>query len=595
MNFKLILTLLTKREKKQLIIIILAMLLMGFIELVGIGSIGPFISIIANPEIIHTNEYLQLAYEYLNFTSDNSFIICLGIGVILFIAFSNLCLAVDSYIIYVYSGKRKHSIALRLFEKYLRQPYMFYLNANSAVLTKNIINDVVDFVNLVLICFLQLISCSIVSLFIIVLLILINPLLAILVSLILSFFYVIIFTFVRKYMAKKGNEREFNNVLRFKYLNETFGGIKDIKILGKERIFLNLFSIATDRYAMNDALNQFVSDLPKFLIETIAIGGIVALLTVTISLGSTVDEFLPILAVYTFGAFRLLPLLQKVFRSVQSIRYTFPIVENLNNDFNTIPDGSSLEDSDIPPMEFKNNIQLTDIEFHYPGNEKNILNGQTLCIHSNTSVAIVGPTGCGKTTLVDIILGLLEPQNGKIFIDNTEISADNIKSWQKNFGYVPQSIYLSDDTIRHNIAFGIPAENIDDQAVQKAAKIANIHEFIEKELVSGYDTVIGERGIRLSGGQRQRIGIARALYHDPQVLILDEATSALDSLTENVIIEAIDNLNHQKTIIMIAHRITTVKSCDMIYMMEDGKIVDSGTYEELYEKNKIFRKMASGT
>jgi ABC-type multidrug transport system fused ATPase/permease subunit len=269
-------------------------------------------------------------------------------------------------------------------------------------------------------------------------------------------------------------------------------------------------------------------------------------------------------------------------------------VENIHSAFQKTPPGVEISAGNIPKLEFRSTVKLADISFSYPGAKKPIVRNQNLSIGSNTSIAFVGPTGCGKTTLVDIILGLLEPDKGKIFVDNIELTNENIKNWQKNLGYVPQSIYLTDDTIRNNIAFGITGSDIDEEMLVQSAQMANIHGFIVNELKDGYDTVIGERGVRLSGGQRQRIGIARAIYNNPSVLILDEATSALDTLTENAIMDAINNLSHKKTLIIVAHRITTVRTCDIIYLMEEGSITDSGTYDELYEKNPSFRKMTKG-
>jgi ABC-type multidrug transport system fused ATPase/permease subunit len=280
---------------------------------------------------------------------------------------------------------------------------------------------------------------------------------------------------------------------------------------------------------------------------------------------------------------------------VSNIKYHFKIIDNLNRDYNTLPNGSPLDRDDAPRMQFENEIKLENIVFSYPNTNKDIIKNQSLVIKNNTAIALVGSTGCGKTTFIDIILGLLEAQSGAIYIDGVEINDTNRKSWQKNLGYVPQSIYLTDDTIRNNIAFGIDPHKVDDEAVIRAAKIANIHDFVADELPAGYNTIIGERGIRLSGGQRQRIGIARAVYHDPSTLILDEATSALDSLTEIAIMDAIKNLSHKKTLIMIAHRITTVKGCDVIYLMEKGVIVDYGRYDDLCKRNDSFRKMAGGT
>jgi ABC-type multidrug transport system fused ATPase/permease subunit len=589
-----ILSLLDKRERGKLVFVVFAMLIMGVIELVGVGSLGPFISIVSNPGSIHTNVYLSKMYTYFNFSSDNSFIVFGGIAVIAVLFFSNFFLACVNFIINYYAGKRRHSMGMRLFKKYLRQPYIFFLNTNTAELSRNILGDVNTFVDRILITSLNLISSSIICLAIIILLVLINPLLSLLVSSVVGASYLIIYFVVRKFINRIGLERSVQNTLKYKYVNETFGGIKDIKILGKERVFLDLFSGPSKKFAMNDVKNEIIGEIPKYILETIAIGGILCVIIVMIQGGSKIDEFLPVLTIYAFGAYRLLPSLQKIFRAISNIKYHFAIIDNLNKDYNTLPEGAPLSGDDTPRMQFEKEIKLEHIVFSYPGANTNIIKDQSLVINNNTSIALVGSTGCGKTTAIDIILGLLEAQSGGIFVDDVEIDDTNRKSWQKNLGYVPQSIYLTDDTIRNNIAFGIDPQKIDDGAVIQAAKIANIHDFVAGELSEGYDTVIGERGIRLSGGQRQRIGIARAVYHDPKVLILDEATSALDSLTEIAIMDAIKHLSHKKTIIMIAHRITTVKGCDVIYLMEKGIIIDHGHYDDLYQRNANFRKMANG-
>ncbi|MDR2535757.1 MAG: ABC transporter ATP-binding protein/permease [Treponema sp.] len=593
-NLKLILALFNKREKQQLVFVLLALLVMGFVELVGIGSIGPFISVVSNPKVIHTNPYLDKIYAWGNFSSDPQFIIVLGAAVIAVLVLSNICLAGAHFLIYYYSAKRRHSLSMRLFEKYLRQPYIFYLNTSTADLSKRILGNVGDFISGVLMNVLHCIAGSIISLCIIILLILLNPALALIVSTVLGISYIIIFSFIKNVLSKKGIENNIQNTLKFKYVNESFGGIKDIKILGKEKVFLDFFAGPSKKTASNDVYRDSINDMPKYLLETIAIGGIVGVIIVMIHFGAVIDDFLPVLTVYVFGAYRLLPLLQRVFRSFTAIKYTFPVVRELYEDFEKLPAGTPLTPVDVPKMDFQRHICLKNIVFRYPTGNRDIIKDQSITIGSNTSIALVGATGCGKTTLVDIILGLLDPQSGSMFIDDTEITHANKRNWQKNLGYVPQSIYLTDDTIRNNIAFGIERKKIDDEAIIKAAGLANIHDFIVTELEKGYDTVIGERGIRLSGGQRQRIGIARAVYHDPSVLILDEATSALDSLTENAIIDAIKTMTRKKTIIMIAHRITTVKNCDMIYLMDKGVIMDQGNYEELYQKNESFRKMADG-
>jgi ABC-type multidrug transport system fused ATPase/permease subunit len=592
-NFKLIVELLEKREKKQLVLVLFVLLVMGFIELLGVGSIGPFIAIISNAALIHSNAYLQKAYVFFNFSSDAYFIIAFGIAVVAIIALSNFSLAVIHYMIYIYTGNRNHSLAMRLLEKYLRQPYVFFLNTSVNVISANIGSEVGGFVNNILLNLLNLISNVIIALAIIVLLVLVNPILALTVSVLFSFIYIIIFYTVRKFLDRKGKERYNYNILKGKYVGEAFYGIKDVKILGKEKVFMKLYKEPSKRMARVNAVSETIGELPKFFLEIIAFGSIVGIVIVMISLGKPLDEFLPSLTIYAFGAYRLLPSLQKIYRCFTGLRYNRATLDRIHSALIGLPDGDPLPE-DAPRMDFRKNIKLENIVFSYPNSEKNIIKNQNLLIKANTSIALIGATGCGKTTLIDIVLGLLEPQEGKLFVDGIEINVENRKNWQKNIGYVPQSIYLIDDTIRNNIAFGIDPEKIDDDAVINAANIASIHHFVSTELEKGYDTIIGERGIRLSGGQRQRIGIARAVYHNPSVLILDEATSALDGLTESAIMDAIKTLGHKKTIIMIAHRITTVKSCDIIYMMEKGIIVDSGNYEELYQKNETFRKMADG-
>jgi ABC-type multidrug transport system fused ATPase/permease subunit len=595
MKLQLIFNLFSKKEKRQLIIVLFALLIMGFIELIGIGSIGPFISIITNPSIIHSNTYLAALNSFLGFSSDNEFIVFFGIAVIIVLALSNLCLSGVNLLIYYYSGKRRHSFSMRLFERYIRQQYVFFLDTNSAILLRNMEN-VNIFASDILINLLNLISGIIISFCIIILLIVINPFLALIISSFLGISYLGIFHVVKNILARKGAEKHRINILRYKYLNEAFGGIKDIKILCKERTFLDLYREPSLKYSVNDAIGNSINDLPRYLIETLAIGGMILVIIFMVHSGAKLEQFLPLLTIYVFGAYRLLPLLQKIFRAFATIRYHYSIVENLDKDFNSLPEGARLVNDDtLSKLEFTSSIALNNITFLYPNSGKTVIDNVSLKIKHNTSIAFAGSTGCGKTTLADIILCLLVPQKGEIVIDNTKIDESNRHNWQKNLGYVPQSIYLTDDTIRNNIAFGVHPEKIDDEAIRKAAKLANIDDFISNELPEKYDTVIGEHGVRLSGGQRQRIGIARAVYHDPSVLIFDEATSALDSLTENAIMEAINSMSHKKTIIIIAHRITTIKDCDCIYLMDKGTITDSGNFNDLYEKNPVFRKMAEGS
>ena len=294
-----------------------------------------------------------------------------------------------------------------------------------------------------------------------------------------------------------------------------------------------------------------------------------------------------------------MPSLQQIYTNVSTMRYNYAALDLLYNDFAQFPNSFILTEklpansAQMIPLTFQNKIELNDVIYRYPSTNENVINELDIKIHANTTVGIVGSTGSGKTTIIDIILGLLKPSAGNLKVDELSITEENVRNWQLNLGYVPQSIYLTDDTITKNIAFGIPESDIDLEAVKRAANIANIDKFIINDLPDGFNTLVGERGVRISGGQRQRIGIARALYRDPKILILDEATSALDGITENAIMDAINKLSHQKTIIMIAHRLTTVKACDVIYILENGKVIESGTYTELMDSSHRFQNMAN--
>ena len=595
LKFNFIISFLSKKEKRHLFGVFICMVLVGFLEIVGVGSISPFISVVSNPEIIYTNNNLKYIFELFNFKDVSGFIIFLGVVVIVFLTISNLARTGISFLTRYFAGRRLHTISVRLMEKYIYQPYVFFLNKNTSDISKNILGEVSNYVNGVLVTMLQLFTNVIITGSILIFLFIINPLVAVISIGILGFLYITIFFGARVFLHKKGKERAEAQSMKYKYVSEAFNGIKDVKLLNREKIFVDQFSVPSRKFAINNAISDVVGDAPRYIIETIAFSGIVAILLVQLSAGKDVGGLLPTLTVFAFGGFRMLPALNKIFNAVAKMKYNFPVVEILHKDYREIPDGEKpANGAGITPIGLNKNLDLKNIVFKYPNTSEPVIRNQGLKIKANTSIGFIGPTGCGKTTLVDIILGLLDAESGEMFVDDIKIDGDNKRSWQANLGYVPQSIYLTDDSIKKNIAFGIPEDDIDMEAVKKAAGIANLESFIENDLKDKYDTVVGERGVRLSGGQRQRIGIARAVYHDPSVLIMDEATSALDGLTENAIMDAINNLSHKKTIIMIAHRLTTVKECDVIYIMDKGVIVDQGEYNELLERNDQFRMMAEG-
>jgi len=365
-----------------------------------------------------------------------------------------------------------------------------------------------------------------------------------------------------------------------------------VKLASLEKVYVQRFASPAQTYAQHQASAQVISQLPRFALEAIAFGGMLLVVLYLMARSGGFAEALPVVALYALAGYRLMPALQQVYGAITQLRFVGPALEALHRDISDFQPFYEYENGNLQPL--TQSIAIKNIFYRYPNAARLALKDVSLNIKARTTVGLVGATGSGKTTTVDLILGLLEPNAGTLEVDGKIIDKSNRRAWQRCLGYVPQQIYLSDDTVAANIAFGVAPEAIDQIAVERAAKIANLHEFVSNEMPDGYKTSVGERGVRLSGGQRQRIGIARALYHNPQVLILDEATSALDNLTEQAVMEAVHNLGHNVTIILIAHRLSTVKECDTIFFLDKGEIHGHGTFEELTLSNERFRAMAAG-
>lgn len=583
----------SSRDKKKIVLIFFGVLLSGLWEVVGIGSIMPFISVASNPDMIQTNVYLKWVYDYLGFGRPENFLLALGLGVVGLVILSNCSRALIEYAIQRFAAMRHHYLSLALFRQYLYRPYVSFLNLNSSDLSKNVLGEVWNLVKFVLIPGMEMLSRVVISFLIVILLIAVDPLLAVLMTAVLSSLYTLIYLLAKKKLDSLGRERLAHNGRRYKITSEAMGGIKDVKLLGKEDVFCDAFEKPSKGFSLNVALSDIIADLPKYALETVAFSSILLIILYLMYVKGNFQQIVPLVGLYAFAAYRLMPSLQLVFRGSVKIKAHVSVIELFHR--HLYEEGVEIPRKHEEPekIDFRNSLELRDIEFTYPNAGEPVLKVPALSIRCNNTIGLAGHTGCGKTTLVDIILGLLRPQRGELIVDGLLLDEKNIRGWQKNLGYVPQSIFLSDDSVANNIAFGIPQGEIDMDAVERAARTANIHDFVVREMPRGYLTEVGERGVRLSGGQRQRIGIARALYHNPSVLILDEATSALDGITENAIMDAIHNLSGKKTIIMIAHRLSTVKECDTIHLFTKGAIVDSGTYPELFERNAYFRQMAN--
>jgi ABC-type multidrug transport system fused ATPase/permease subunit len=607
-SIKKILRLLTPRERRRLIPIILAVLTSSFLDLLSVGSLGPFMAVVVDPTHIQRQRVLAFIYQVGGFSSEKPFLIFLGAAVFGLVLAAVTFKMGSLYAVFRFAANRQYTLGLRLFKQYLYQPYRFFLNHNTSELSKSILSEVDTVIIDVLIPAMQTLVHGLITIVLLVFIIIMNPLLTMAAFGLFGVVYSVLYVFTRSKLSLYGKDLWEANTARYKTSAEAFGGIKDVKILGKEPFFVTTFGLGTKKQTTAYAASQILSILPSQAMQSLAIGFTIAMVIALLIFQGSFMQIVPTLAVYAFAIMRIVPGFQNTLQSGSQIRFYTQVVDTLYRDMTTLP--SPPESSDSPNMDqtaaaipITNSINLEQIEFSYPGSAKPVLREIDLVITKNTTISLVGPSGCGKTTLVDIIMGLLEPDAGTITADgilvigsflqtNREQNRETITRWQRNFGYVPQQIFLSDDTIAANIAFGIPEEMRDKAALERAARAANLHDFIMGELPNAYNTLVGERGIRLSGGQRQRVGIARSLYHDPNTLVMDEATSALDSVTEDAVMDAIHNLTHSKTIIIIAHRISTVRECDMICLMEKGCIVDRGTYNELIETNPHFRAMA---
>ena len=580
--------LLSSSDRKQSKLVLFTILIMALLDMFGVASILPFMAALTNPELIQSNFALNKIFQISSIfgvENNEEFLFFLGLTVFILIVVSLTFKAYATYLQIKFVQMCEYSIGKLVVETYLRQPYSWFLNRHSADLGKTILSEVGQIVAKGIRPFIEIIAKGMVALLLIILLFIANPKLALIVGISFSFAYALTFYIFRSYLNKIGEKSLKNNELRFISVSEAFGAVKEVKIGGLENIFIKLFSNSAKTFAKTQTLAEIISQLPRYILEVIAFGGILLMILYLISQYGTFNETIPILSLYVFAGYRLMPALQQIYASFTKLTFVGPSLNKLYYDLKSLRKFN--ENHDTGTISFNKIIALKNIHYNYPKTSRKALKDINLSIPFKSTVGLVGATGSGKTTMVDIILGLLEPQKGNLKVDDNSLTKQNARLWQRLIGYVPQHIYLSDDTIAANIAFGSETKHINQEKVERASKIASLHEFVINELPEKYETKIGERGVRLSGGQRQRIGIARALYTRPQILILDEATSALDTNTERIVMEAVNNLNKELTIILIAHRLNTVKNCDKIFLLEKGELKDEGTFDELFNKNLI--------
>ena len=573
---------LSKEEKRDGVKLIILLIVMSIFDVLGVASIMPFMSLVSNPDFIKSNQILMEAYKFLEFTDDKSFIMFSGLCLIVLIVSSTLLKLITNYSILRFSFNREHSISLRMLSGYLNQPYSWFLNQHSADLSKSVLADVREVVARCMLGSIMLVSNLFLAILMVSMLIAVDPLTALSAFLLFSIIYCALYFSIASIMENIGIARLVSNTARFKATNEIFTLMKEIKILGKEKYYASAFGQATKKFVEKEILVTLIGMLPKYIFEMVIFVAMISIILVNLSDDIAIGVLLPLLALYAFAVYRLMPAIQTIFSSIALFKASASTLNFLSDKYNELDFSSTLKD-ESNRLIFKNEITFNSMSFRYPGAEKEALSQISIKIPAHNIIGIIGQTGSGKTTIVDVLLGLLSPDQGSLHVDGVKICKVNVRQWQRCIGYVPQQISLIDESISANIALGESYDELNMDAVISAAKVANIHDFILSELKEGYDTKLGDKGIRLSGGQRQRIGIARALYNKPDVLVLDEATSALDHETEQAVMDAVNNLGSELTIVIIAHRLSTLAKADIVYRLEKSQLHSQGSYEVMCE------------
>ena len=593
--YRTILWLFDHSERRRLYLLIVLVTLGALVEASSVASVLPLLSILAEPEMVETNRYLAWAYDLSGAESVRQFQIMLAIAVFLFVVFATVLKLGNLYAVSRFARMRGYTLSSRLLQGYLHQPYYWFLGRHTSDLGKSILSEVNSLVGSVIMPSIQLIASVVLIVFLLALMILAEPLVALGAMAVLGASYAAIYLSVRNLLHRVGTQRLHANQQRFLITQEATGGIKDVKLMGLEDSYVRRFSTPARNMAAYEAMLNVITAAPRSILEMLSFGGILVLvLYLLFANAGNLEAIVPTLGMLAFAGLRLLPALQRTFSSLASVQSGRAVVDELVADFREIAANRGDRHHGPPPprLPLRESLVLDNVRYSYPRSEGVTLNGLSLEIDAFTTVGLVGGTGAGKTTTVDLILGLLQSDSGEIRVDGVPVDRTRRRAWQRSVGYVPQHIFLTDDSIAGNVAFGIPKDRIDMAAVERAARRAALHDFVVEELPQGYDTHVGERGVRLSGGQRQRVGIARALYADPDVLVLDEATSALDNVTERAVMDAVFNVGGQKTVILIAHRLSTVRNCDRIFLLERGRVTAWGTFDELVEQSPSFARMA---
>jgi len=569
MIFRKFIQLLTARERYQLVLLLLLMFIGMILELIGISLVVPVIALMTHPDL---GKKYQILQPLLNFFGGFQQAHLIIVGMLTLVALYFIKMVFSVYLfrkLYKFVFGIQANLSYQFFAGYMRQPWTFHLQHNSAQLINIAITEISQFINSILLPMMFLLTDGLVMLGVITLLFIVEPLGT---FIIVSTLGIIAWAFhrvIRNHLLHWGRTRQYHEGMRLQLIQEGLAGVKEVKLLGREKDFFAQYNIHNLKSSYVNERQRTVMELPRLGFELLAVISLAVLVIVMVTQNASMDKILPTVGLFAAAAFRIMPSANRMMSSIQSLYFGIPAINTLYQEAKLFNNEISLQNKKYLP--FKSNITLESVRYQYPNSKNNALNNVTLTIERGMSVGFVGASGVGKSTLIDIILGLLTPHAGYVKVDGMNIQ-ENLRGWQDHIGYVSQSIFLTDDTLRRNIAFGLEEEIIDDDAVQGAIKAAQLEEFVN-HLPEGLNTFVGERGVRLSGGQRQRIGIARALYHDPAVLVLDEATSALDTTTEKEVMKAVIALHGTKTLLIVAHRMSTVSHCDWLYDMDQRKII----------------------
>lgn len=572
-----------RKDKMKLIGLAMLMIVGSILELLAVAVFNPFIEVLMQTSSIEDDSFLKLFFAHIHLNGIEQYLVVLSALIAVIYLVKNIYLSFLQNTILSFSYTTRMNLATRLLTTYMNEPYTFHLSKNIAEMQRCLQSDTSQFMSLINSCLqltVEMVTCLALAAYLFHTSHSITVVIGVLLLLCIGLFFMI----SKKVSSRLGRQNERYNAKLFQWINQSLGGIKELKILQREEYFIDSYKTNYKKLIWGARVNELISALPKYIVETVAMVGLVFAIIIKLLFGhGALETFIPQIAVFAVAAFRLLPSVGRVNAYINSIMYNKASLDMIYDDLKEI-DSEPVQEAEWQGEKenwiFNKGVIVEHVTYHYPDSDVEVLHDISMEIPKGKTVALIGPSGAGKTTLADIILGLLPPTSGVVRMDRHNIY-ENLRSWREKLGYIPQTIYLSDDTIRNNIAFGIYQEQIDDNAIWKALEKAQLKEFVQG-LENGLDTYVGDRGVRLSGGQRQRIGIARALYHDPEILVLDEATSALDSSTEQAVMESIESLQGLKTMIIIAHRLTTIKNADLVYEVSGGNVT-------LRDKNEVIQ------